>query len=142
MQRALSQRVGEPPSSHSAGNWGGGGGSSYLTCEVLGWAANNWAGVYSSLWCVSRPVPWEPRGTSVCPHGNHGTRWHRHQPAGLLGWLGITEKVKRRSLGLMVSGGNESWVKDEDPMAASPAWDPVPSQWGHSKAEEQLCGAS
>lgn len=39
-----------------------------------------------------------------------------------------------------MSGGNESWVKDEDPMAASPAWDPVPSQWGHSKAEEQLCG--
>lgn len=42
----------------------------------------------------------------------------------------------------MVSAGNESWVKDEDLMAASPAWDPVPSQWGHSKAEEQLCGAS
>lgn len=113
-----------------------------MTCEVLGWAANSLAGVYSSLWCVSRPVPWEPRGTSVCPHGNQSTRWHRHQPAGLLGWLGITEKVKRRSLGLVVSAGNESWVKDEDLMAASPAWDPVPSQWGHSKAEEQLCGAS
>lgn len=45
-----------------------------LTCEVLRWAANSLAGVYSppppSPWCVSHPVPWEPGGTTVCAHGN------------------------------------------------------------------------
>lgn len=44
-----------------------------LTCEMLRWATNSSAGAYSSLWsprCMSRLLPWEPAGTTVCAHGN------------------------------------------------------------------------
>lgn len=66
---------------HCPGGWGsppsllgtGGRKANCLTCEMLRWATNSLAGVYSSLsspQCVSCPALWEPGGTTVCTHGN------------------------------------------------------------------------
>lgn len=56
--------------------------------------------------------------------------------------LGAVLEVELSSLGLLVSGVNQSWVRDGGLMVISLTWDPVLSQWGCSKPEEELCGAS
>lgn len=40
-------------------------------------------------------------------------------------------EVELSSLGLLVSGINQSWVKDGGLMVVSPTWDPALSQWGY-----------
>lgn len=76
-----------------------------LTCEMLRWATNNLAGAYSSLSsprCMSRPAPWEPGGTTVCPHGNGSSGVIPPQPvmpSGAVAVAGDHNEGKEEKLG-------------------------------------------
>lgn len=109
-----------------------------LTCKVLRRAANICPLSHDAClaWCHGNSVG--TLVTTVCAHDNsfwcHCCRVSQS--------LGAVMEVELSSLRLLVSGGNQSWVGDEGLMVVFPTWDPVLSQRGCLKPEEELCRAS
>lgn len=56
--------------------------------------------------------------------------------------VSICNEQKLLSLGLLVSEINETWVKNENKIAAFTAWDHTQNQCRLSKPPGQLCGNS